>query len=110
MRLGGLQSAVKSSLCDSKYLREGSRMAESADAVAFFRSMGCSLPATYESRSSAYVANSTSPPNLAGLDVAEIDYVPEIGMRTITPAGGRPRDMQDQEVDAADALLKALTM
>ena len=49
------------------------------------------------------------PPRIGETAVAEIDYIPEIGMRTITLAGCAPREMRDQEVAAADALLTRMT-
>ena len=46
---------------------------------------------------------------LMGRRVAEIDYIPEIGRRSILFAGEPLRDMTDAEVRAADALLRELT-
>lgn len=48
-------------------------------------------------------------PEIAGLRIVAIDYVPEIGLRQIMPHGGAWRDMQDHEAAAADALLRDLT-
>ena len=52
----------------------------------------------------------TRMPELPGLVVAyvAIDYIPEVGMRRIMPLGGPWRDMRDDEVAAADALLRDL--
>lgn len=47
-------------------------------------------------------------PTLAGCKAAEIDYIPEVGMRSITPAMQSNRDMTDDEVRAADSLLAKL--
>lgn len=49
------------------------------------------------------------PLTLMGRRVAEIDYIPEIGRRSILFAGEPLRDMTDDEVRAADALLRELT-
>lgn len=46
---------------------------------------------------------------LMGRRVAEIDYIPEIGPRSILFAGESLRDMTDAEVRAADVLLRELT-
>ena len=46
---------------------------------------------------------------LMGRSVAEIDYIPEIGRRSILFAGEPLRDMTDAEVRAADVLLRELT-
>ncbi|MDQ5958947.1 MAG: hypothetical protein QG592_25 [Pseudomonadota bacterium] len=46
---------------------------------------------------------------LMGRRVAEIDYIPEIGRRSILFAGEPLRDMTGDEVRAADALLIELT-
>jgi len=50
-----------------------------------------------------------APLDLLGRRVAEIDYIPEIGRKTILFAGEALRDMSDAEVRAADALLLELT-
>lgn len=47
-------------------------------------------------------------PDLPGLRVVAIDYVPEIGMRTVMPYAHPWRDMTDDEARAADALLVSL--
>jgi hypothetical protein len=51
----------------------------------------------------------TAPPDLPGLRVTAIDYVPEVGMRTVMPYAGAWRDMTAEEARAADALLVRLT-
>lgn len=50
-----------------------------------------------------------APLDLLGWRVCEVDYIPEIGRRSIRFAGERLRDMTDAEVRAADALLRELT-
>lgn len=47
-------------------------------------------------------------PKFSGLAVAAINYVPEVGLRTII-ANGALRDMTDGEVADADLLLRKLT-
>lgn len=47
-------------------------------------------------------------PTLARMKAAAINYVPEVGMRTIT-VNGAARDMTDGEVADADWLLRKLT-
>lgn len=49
------------------------------------------------------------PPELPGMRLVAIDYVPEIGRQTIMPLGQRWRDMTAGEVAAADAVLLRLT-
>lgn len=49
------------------------------------------------------------PLTLMGRSVAEIDYIPEIGRRSILFAGESLRDMTPAEERAADALLRELT-
>lgn len=44
-------------------------------------------------------------PDLPGLDVVAIDYVPEIGLRSVMPYGAGWRDMTEAEVLAADEFL-----
>ena len=46
-------------------------------------------------------------PGVDGVYVA-VDYIPERGLRRIMPLGGPWRDMRDDEVAAADALLRDL--
>ena len=50
-----------------------------------------------------------APLDLLGRRVCEIDYIPEIGRRSILFAGEPLRDMTGDEVRAADALLIELT-
>jgi len=49
-----------------------------------------------------------SPPRLLGLDVAEIEYVPVVGVRRLREARGGWRDMERDEIRAADALLRLM--
>lgn len=49
------------------------------------------------------------PLTLMGRRVAEIDYIPEIGRKSILFAGESLRDMTPAEERAADALLRELT-
>jgi hypothetical protein len=44
----------------------------------------------------------------AQLDVAEIEYVPELGVRRLREARGGWRDMEREEVRAADELLQLM--
>jgi hypothetical protein len=50
------------------------------------------------------------PPELLGRSVAAIDYIPEIGRKTVMFTGERWRDMNGEEVLAADVLLAKLTI
>lgn len=47
-------------------------------------------------------------PHIGGARVVGVDYVPEIGLRQIQPLAGPWRDMTDDEVRDADAMLRAL--
>ena len=49
------------------------------------------------------------PLKLMGRSVAEIDYIPEIGRKSILFAGESLREMTPAEERAADALLRELT-
>jgi hypothetical protein len=51
----------------------------------------------------------TIEPDLPGVRVVAIDYIPEIGMRSVMPYACAWRDMTDDEARAADALLVLLT-
>ena len=50
-----------------------------------------------------------APLDLLGRRVCEIDYIPEVGRKSILFAGEPLRDMTDAEVRAADVLLRELT-
>lgn len=53
--------------------------------------------------------NLKAAPVICGITVAYVDYVPEIGLREIRRhACGRMEDMTDDEVEAADALLRSV--
>lgn len=49
-----------------------------------------------------------APPHIGGAPVVGIDYVPEICLRQIQPIASGWRDMTDDEVTAADAVLRAV--
>lgn len=49
-----------------------------------------------------------SPPRLLDLDVAEIEYVPEVGARRLREKHGGWRDMEREEIRAADELLRRM--
>lgn len=49
-----------------------------------------------------------APPHITGRAVVGVDYIPEIGLRQIQPVGGPWRDMSDDEVADADAVLRAV--
>jgi hypothetical protein len=51
----------------------------------------------------------TTAPQIPGLRIVAIDYIPEIGLRQVMPCGHAWRDMTDTEAAHADALLRALT-
>ena len=51
----------------------------------------------------------TAAPEIPGLRIVAIDYVPEIGLRQLMPYGHAWRDMTDTEAAQADALLQTLT-
>lgn len=48
-------------------------------------------------------------PEMPGLRVAAIDYIPEIGLRQVMPCGHAWRDMTDEEARWADGALASLT-
>lgn len=50
----------------------------------------------------------TAAPEIPGLRLVAIDYIPEIGLRQIMPYAAAWRDMSDGEARAADAVLAAL--
>ena len=50
-----------------------------------------------------------APLDLLGRRVCEIDYIPEVGRKSILFEGEALRDMTGDEVRAADALLRELT-
>lgn len=49
-----------------------------------------------------------SAPRLLELDVAEIEYVPEVGVRRLREKHGGWREMERDEVRAADELLQRM--
>lgn len=49
-----------------------------------------------------------APPHIGGAPVVAIDYVPEIHLRQIQPLASAWRDMTDDEVRQADAMLRAV--
>jgi hypothetical protein len=49
-----------------------------------------------------------APPHIGGAPVVAIDYVPEIHLCQIQPVGEAWRDMSDDEVGAADAVLASV--
>ncbi len=49
-----------------------------------------------------------APPHIDGAPVVSIDYVPEICLRQIQPIASGWRDMTDDEVRQADAVLRAV--
>lgn len=51
----------------------------------------------------------TAPPDLPGLQIEAIDYVPKIRLATVMPRRCGWRDMTPDEIRAADGLLRALT-
>jgi hypothetical protein len=50
-----------------------------------------------------------APPHLPGLRVDSLDYVPEIRLASVMPSGHGWRDMNADEIRAADVLLRQLT-
>ena len=50
----------------------------------------------------------TTAPEIPGLRVVQIDYIPEVGMRLVMPYACAWRDMTDDEVRGADAALARL--
>ena len=48
------------------------------------------------------------PPQLLGLQVGEIDYVPEVGVRRLRETTGGWLDLEADEIRAADAYLRLL--
>jgi hypothetical protein len=50
------------------------------------------------------------PPRIGGEVVFGIDYIPEVGMRTIALMAGSQRDMREHEVSEADAFLRLMTI
>lgn len=49
-----------------------------------------------------------SAPRLLELDVVEIEYVPEVGVRRLREKHGGWRDMEREEIRAADDLLQRM--
>lgn len=49
-----------------------------------------------------------APPHIGGAPVCAVDYVPEIHLRQIQPVACAWRDMTDDEVRQADAVLRAV--
>lgn len=49
-----------------------------------------------------------SAPRLLDLDVAEIEYVPEVGVRRLRETRGGWREMERHEIRAADELLRVM--
>ena len=49
-----------------------------------------------------------APPHIGGAPVCAVDYVPEIHLRQIQPVASAWRDMTDEEVRQADAVLRAV--